>query len=100
MPAKGKRDYQAERKYDGKPEVKARRAARNRARRAYENANGVDLPTDVHVDHKRLLTGGGSATKLSNLRAIPAKQNVSFPRNKDGSAKYKSSTAKGNKKGR
>lgn len=80
------RNYQAERKYDGKPEVKARRAARNRARRAYENANG-DLPTNVHVDHKNLLSKGGQATRLSNLRAIPAKQNVSFPRNKDGSAK-------------
>lgn len=85
------RDYKKERKYDSKPEVKARRAARNRARRAYENANGVDLPTDVHVDHKTLLSKGGSATKLSNLRAIPAKKNVSFARNKDGSAKKKTS---------
>lgn len=86
MPAKG-RDYQAERKYDGKPEVKARRAARNRARRAYEKANGVDLPTDVHVDHKRALSKGGAATKLKNLRAVPAKKNVSYPRKKDGSMK-------------
>lgn len=86
MPRK-ERDYEAERKYDGKPEVKARRAARNRARRAYEKEHGVDLPTNVHVDHKRALSKGGAATDTKNLRAIPAKQNVSYPRNKDGSMK-------------
>lgn len=80
------RDYKAERKYDGKPEVKARRAARNRARRAYENEHGK-LPPGVHVDHKKPLSKGGSATKLSNLRAKPAKKNVSYKRNKDGSIK-------------
>ena len=81
------RDYKKERAYDGKPEVKARRAAQNRARRAYEKAHGVDLPTDVHVDHKRPLSKGGSATKLSNLRAKPARKNVSYARNKKGGIK-------------
>lgn len=83
---RAKRDYQAERKYDGKPEVKARRAARNRARRAYENANG-DLPSNVDVDHKRALSKGGAATKLSNLRAVPASKNRSYPRTKKGAIK-------------
>lgn len=83
---RAKRDYKAERKYDGKPEVKARRAARNRARRAYENANG-DLPSGVDVDHKRALSKGGSATKLSNLRAVPASKNRSYARTKKGAIK-------------
>lgn len=80
------RDYAKERKYDGKPEVKARRAARNRARRAFENEHG-ELPAGVDVDHKRALSKGGSETKLSNLRAVPASKNRSFPRTKKGAIK-------------
>jgi len=80
------RDYQAERKYDGKPEVKARRAARNRARRAYEKEHGP-VPAGMDVDHKKMLSKGGPATKLSNLRAVPASKNRSFPRTKSGAAK-------------
>lgn len=80
------RDYQKERQYDGKPEVKERRAARNRARRAYEAANG-ELPPGVDVDHKKPLTKGGAATKLSNLRAKPAAKNRSFARTKTAGMK-------------
>lgn len=80
------RDYQKERKYDSKPEVKANRAARNRARRAYENEHG-DLPSSVDVDHKRALAKGGAKTDLKNLRATPASKNRSFARTK--SAKMK-----------
>lgn len=75
------RRYDLERKYDAKPEVKEKRAARNRARRAYENANG-DLPSSVDVDHKKPLAKGGAATALSNLRARPASKNRSFARTK------------------
>ena len=75
------RRYDLERKYDGKPEVKERRAARNRARRAYEAVNG-DLPSSVDVDHKKALVKGGAATSLSNLRAKPASKNRSFARTK------------------
>jgi hypothetical protein len=85
------RNYEKEKKYDLKPKVVERRNARKRARRAYEKEHG-DLPANVHVDHKNLLSKGGQATKMTNLRAIPAKQNVSFPRNKDGSAKSAYST--------
>lgn len=80
------RDYGKERKYDAKPEVKANRAARNRARRAYENANG-DLPSDVDVDHKRALAKGGAKTELRNLRAKPASKNRSFARTKTAGMK-------------
>jgi len=75
------RRYDLERKYDGQPEVKAKRAARNRARRAYENANG-ELPAGVDVDHKRPLAKGGAPTALKNLRAVPAAKNRSFARTK------------------
>lgn len=89
MPRK-KRDYQAERKYDGKPEVKARRAAANRARRKMENKLGRKLDGDEHVDHKKPRSKGGS-NALSNLRVVSAKKNVSYARNKDGSIKSKRS---------
>jgi hypothetical protein len=75
------RDYAAERKYDSKPEVKEKRAARNRARRAYEKKNG-DLPSTVDVDHKTPLAKGGAKTATSNLRAKPASENRSFARTK------------------
>ena len=80
------RDYAKERAYDGQPEVKARRAARNRARRAYEAKHG-DLPSDVDVDHKTPLIKGGKATALSNLRARPASKNRSFARTKSAGMK-------------
>ena len=72
------------------PERKAQRAARNRARYKFEKANG-NLPSDVHVDHKKNLSSGGSATDLKNLRALPAKENVTYARNSDGSVKYSTS---------
>lgn len=87
------RNYKSEAAIES-PERRAQRAARMRARRKYEKENG-DLPTTMHVDHKVLLTKGGDATSMKNLRAIPAKQNVSYPRNSDGSAKYRTSTARG-----
>lgn len=80
------RDYDKERKYNGTPEQKKNNAARKRARRAYEKANGP-IPAGHDIDHKRMLTKGGSATKLSNLRAVPVSKNRSFPRTKTGAAK-------------
>ena len=74
------RRYDLEQKYDSQPEVKKKRAERNKARREYEKANG-DLPSNVDVDHKKPLAKGGSTT-LSNLRAVPASKNRSFPRTK------------------
>lgn len=74
------RRYDLEQKYDSKPEVKKKRAERNKARREYEKAHG-DLPSNVDVDHKKPLAKGG-ATTLSNLRAVPASKNRSFARTK------------------
>jgi hypothetical protein len=79
------RRYDLERAYDGKPEVKAKRAERNKARRMYEKEHG-DLPSSVDVDHKRPLAKGGT-TKMGNLRAVPASKNRSFPRTKSARMK-------------
>ncbi|MFA7557209.1 MAG: hypothetical protein WCZ20_05350 [Hydrogenophaga sp.] len=75
------RRYDLERKYDSKPEVKERRAARNRARRAYEKEHG-ELPSSVDVNHKKPLVKGGAPTNMSNLEAKPASKNRSFARTK------------------
>lgn len=81
-----KRNYKLEyERYQGKPEQIANRSARNKARRAYEKANG-DLPSTVDVDHKKAMSKGGTS-KLRNLRAAHESSNTSFARNKDGSMK-------------
>jgi hypothetical protein len=81
-----KRNYAAEyAKYQGTPEQIAKRSARNKARRAYEKANG-DLPSTVDVDHKKALSKGGTS-KASNLRAVPQSENTSFARTKTGAMK-------------
>ena len=78
-----KREYEL---YQGKPEHIAERSARNKARRAYEKAHG-DLPSDVDVDHKKALSKGGDALKLSNLRAVTDNANRSFSRTKTNAMK-------------
>jgi len=87
----GKRDYKKEvAKYTSKPEVKKRRAEQNAARREMEKAGLVHKGDGKDVDHKRPLSHGGS-TGRSNLRVVPASENRSFSRNKDGSLKNQTS---------
>jgi hypothetical protein len=75
-----KRDYAAEyRKYQGTPEQIAARSNRNKARRAYEKANG-DLPSTTDVAHKRALSKGGAPVNISNLKAEGRSSNRSFAR--------------------
>jgi hypothetical protein len=83
---KADRDYKAEQQYDGRPDVKKRRAMRNAARRAMEKDGKVSKGDGKDVDHKRPLTKGGTNNK-SNLKAVPASANRSFKRNKDHSVK-------------
>ena len=75
------RDYAKERKYDGKPEVKKKRALRNKARRQLMKEGVVRKGDGKDVDHKKALSKGGS-NKRSNLRAVPASKNRSFARTK------------------
>lgn len=80
------RDYKKERKYDGKPEVKARRAARNRARYQLMKEGKIRKGDGKDVDHKVPLSKGGSTTR-KNLRVKPASKNRSYARTKTGSVK-------------
>jgi hypothetical protein len=81
------RDYKAEYKnYDGTPEVKKKRAQRNKARRMLEREGVVHKGDGKDVDHITPL-GKGGTTVRSNLRAKPAAANRSFKRKSDGSMK-------------
>jgi hypothetical protein len=81
------RNYKQEyERYDGTPEVKKKRAERNKARAMLEKAGVVHKGDGKDVDHKRPLSKGGT-TVISNLRAEPASKNRSFKRKSDGSMK-------------
>jgi hypothetical protein len=74
------RRYDLEQKYDGKPEVKKKRAERNRARRKAV-ANGDAKKGDgMDVHHVTPLAKGGMSG--SKTRVIPASKNRSFKRTK------------------
>jgi 5-methylcytosine-specific restriction endonuclease McrA len=78
MPTKPEnRNYKAEAARET-PERKQARRDRMKARYDYEKAHG-NLPSSVHVDHKKPISQGGTNAK-SNLRAIPKERNESFKR--------------------
>ena len=72
--------------YDGTPEVKKKRAARNKARREMEREGLVHKGDGKDVDHKKPLSKGGS-TSRSNLRVKAASDNRSYKRNSDHTPK-------------
>lgn len=80
-----KRDYHREKVTSDARGEKVKRAERNRARRIMVKKGMVKPGQDV--DHKVPLGQGGAATAVSNLRAVSAHNNRSFPRNADGSMK-------------
>ena len=80
------RDYGKERKYDSKPEVKKKRALRNKARRKLMKEGVVKKGDGKDVDHKQALSKGGSNAR-SNLKAVPASKNRSYARTKSGKMK-------------
>jgi len=89
MPYKDKSDRNYRREYDtyqGTEEQKKNRAARNAARAKLMKLGKVKKGDGLDVDHRKMLAKGGT-NNTSNLRAIPAGDNRSFPRNSDGSAK-------------
>lgn len=81
------RDYAQEKKTSDARGEKPKRAARNRARRLAIKAGMIKPGSPKDIDHKHPLGHGGSATAVSNLRALSASDNRSFPRNADGSMK-------------
>ncbi len=87
----GKRDYKREvAEYTSRPEVVKKRTQQNAARREAEKAGLVRKGDGKDVDHKNPLSKGGGNEK-SNLRVVPASENRSFSRNKDGSLKSQTS---------
>ncbi len=87
----GKRDYKREvAEYTSRPEVIKKRTQQNAARREAEKAGLVKKGDGKDVDHKTPLSKGGSNDK-KNLRVVPASENRSFSRNKDGSLKSQTS---------
>jgi hypothetical protein len=62
-----------------------------------EKEGKVHKGDGLQVDHKKPLSTGGKNVR-SNMRVVPASQNESFSRNKDGS--LKSQTSKRERRGR
>ena len=86
MPYKNPADRAAYPAYDQKPEVKKKRAARNKARAMMEREGKVHKGDGKDVDHKKPLSKGGTTTKV-NLRVKSATANRSFARKSDHSIK-------------
>ena len=74
---KDQRNYREEAARESEARKQARRD-RQQARYAYEKKHG-DLPSNVHVDHKKPISQGGT-NAAGNLRAIPRERNESFKR--------------------
>jgi hypothetical protein len=77
-----KKEYEA---YDGKPEVKKKRAERNRARRQLAAEGKVSKGDGKDVHHVTPLAKGGMAG--SKLKAVSASKNRSFARDKSAGMK-------------
>ena len=89
MPYKNKKDRDYKREYEtyhGKPEQKANRAKRNKARAEMQEAGRVSKGDGMDVDHKTPLSKGGSTSK-ANLAVKSKHANRSFSRNPDRSIK-------------
>jgi len=78
---KKKRNYAQENaRYKSRPDQIAKRTSRNKARRAAIKSGVVRKGDGKDVDHKN---GNPMDNRPSNLRAVPASANRSFPRNKN-----------------
>lgn len=76
-----KRDYKRERQYDGRPDVKEKRAARNRARRKAEKEGKVKKGDGKDVHHTTPLRKDSKATKT---RVVSAAKNRAWRKGKKG----------------
>jgi len=83
---KTKRNYAKERAYDSKPEVKKRRAMRNRARYKMIKAGKSKVGDGKDVDHVTEIHAGGS-NDISNLKSVNASKNRSYKRDKNARRK-------------
>jgi hypothetical protein len=79
------RDYKAEAKYEAKPEQKAKRASRGRARYALAKKGKVRLGDGLDVDHKN---GNALDNNPSNWKVESKRSNRSYPRDHSAHKKY------------
>tara|TARA_R110000868_G_scaffold142984_3_gene360636 strand:+ start:84 stop:344 length:261 start_codon:yes stop_codon:yes gene_type:complete len=86
MPYKNPEDRPSYAKYEQKPEIIKKRAARNKARAMLMKEGLVHKGDGKDVDHKQPLSKGGT-TKRSNLSVKSASSNRSFARKSDHSIK-------------
>lgn len=78
----GARNYKKEyARYHSKPKQKARRAARNRARRVMAKKVGKAALRGKDVDHK---SGNAMNNSSKNLRVVSKSRNRGFKRNSKG----------------
>ena len=82
----GKRDYDKQQKYDGKPSVKKDRAKRNAARAKMIKAGKAKKGDGKDVHHKKPISKGGGNSS-SNLRSTSRSANRSFKRTASGKMK-------------
>lgn len=95
----GRRDYKKEvAKYTSRPEVVKKRTEQNAARAKMVKAGLAHKGDGKQVDHIKPLSKGGAPTDRKNLRVVPASENTSFSRNKDGSLKSQISKRERKKK--
>lgn len=80
--ARGAKRAAYQKAYNARPEEIKKRAERNAARREYEKTNG-NLPSNVDVDHKRMMKDGGGNSP-DNLRALKDTQNRGWRKGKKG----------------
>jgi hypothetical protein len=86
MPYKNPNDRSSYPAYDQKPDVKKKRAARNKARAMLMREGLVQKGDGKDVDHKQPLSKGGATTR-SNLKVKNASANRSYARKADHSIK-------------
>jgi hypothetical protein len=84
MPYKNPEDRPSYAKYEQKPEIIKKRAARNKARAMLMKEGLVHKGDGKDVDHKQMLDGNGTNSK-SNLRVVDKETNRGW-RGKNGSA--------------
>jgi hypothetical protein len=75
MPS-SKRKLAYDTKYESTPEQIKKRSQRNQARRQYEKTHG-NLPSNVDIDHKKLIDSGGK-NEPGNLRAVSESKNSAW----------------------
>lgn len=95
---KSVRDYAKQNAlYNSKPEQVKHREEQNKARQQALKDGTVHKGDNLQVDHIKPLSKGGSNSK-SNRRVVPASQNMSFSRNKNGSLKSQTSKKESTKR--